>query len=90
MVSSVCRAWELLRRCCSLALSFLCWFWLSAFVISHVSQPSADMKFGTVPESLSVFDGETESNGRCSGLVDTVVVELGSLSFGDILCEGSL
>ena len=37
---------------------------LSASVISHVSQPFADMKFGTVPESLSVFDGETESNGR--------------------------
>ena len=50
---------------------------LSAFVISHVSQPSADMRFGTVPESLSVFDGETESNGRFSGLMETVVVELG-------------
>ena len=50
---------------------------LSAFVISHVSQPSADMKFGTVPESLFVFDGETESNGRFSGLMETFVVELG-------------
>ena len=59
----------------------------------HVSQPSAEMKFGTLPESLSVFDGETESNGRFSGRVKTVVVELGvffSLSFGDILCGGSL
>ena len=35
------------------------------------------MNFGTVPESLSVFDGETESSGRFSGLVETVVVELG-------------
>ena len=50
---------------------------LSDSVISHVSQPSADMKFGTVPESLSVFDGEAESNSRFSGLVETVVVELG-------------
>ena len=46
-----------------------------------------------MPESLSVFDGETESNGRFSGLVETVVVELGgfcSLSFGVILCGGSM
>ena len=50
---------------------------MSASVVSHVSQPSADMKFWTVPESLSVFDGETESNGRFAGLVETVVVELG-------------
>ena len=47
-------------------------------VISHFSQPSADVKLGTVPESLSMFDGdETESCGRFSGLVETVVVELG-------------
>ena len=50
---------------------------LSASVISHVLQPSADMKFGTVPESLSVFDGESESCGRFSELVGTVDVELG-------------
>ena len=46
-------------------------------LLYHVSQPSADMKFGTVPDALSVFDGETESGGRFSGLVETVVVELG-------------
>ena len=50
---------------------------LSASAISHVSQPFADMKFRTVPDALSVFDGETESSGRFTGLVETVVVELG-------------
>ena len=46
-------------------------------VISHVSQPSADMILETVSEALSVFAGETESGGRFSGLVEQVVVELG-------------
>ena len=32
--------------------------------ISHVSQPSADMKFETVLEALSVSAGETESSGQ--------------------------
>ena len=44
-------------------------------VISHVSQPFADMKFETVSEALSVFAGETAVG--FSGLVETVVVELG-------------
>ena len=58
-------------------------------VISHVSQPSADVKFETVSEALSVFAGETESSGGF--LSSWNVVELGgfcSLSVGDILCGG--
>ena len=38
---------------------------------SHVSQPSADVKFG------SVFSGETESNGHVSDCCELESVELG-------------
>ena len=62
---------------------FLCF---EILFFSHVLQPPADVKFG------SVFSGETVSKGHVSACSELESVELGGLcahSFGDILCEGS-